>query len=47
MHNGTMPLWYYLAAHSAARLSEADRQALEDWVIQSVENEEKREGTQQ
>ena len=47
MHNGTMPLWYYLPMHSLARLSDADRQALEDWVIESIETEEKREATPQ
>jgi mono/diheme cytochrome c family protein len=46
MHNGTMPLWYYLPEHAPARLSDADRQVIEDWVMQSVESEEKREGTQ-
>lgn len=44
MHNGSMPLWYYLPEHSIARLSETDRQVLEDWVVQSIEVEEKREG---
>ena len=47
MHNGTMPLWYYLPAHSPARLSDADRQSLEDWVIGSIDAEEKRKGTPQ
>lgn len=47
MHNGTMPLWYYLPEHSNARLTEADRQILEDWVMQSIEAEEKHEGVRQ
>ena len=47
MHNGSMPLWYYLPEHSMARLSDADRQVLEDWVIESIETEEKSEGTPQ
>jgi len=42
MQNGSMPLWYYLPEHSIARLSDADRQALEDWVVQSIESEGKR-----
>jgi len=46
MHNGTMPLWYYLPEHAPARLSDTDRQVIEDWVMQSIETEEKREGTQ-
>jgi heme-binding protein len=46
MHNGTMPLWYYLPEHSLARLSDTDRQVLEDWVVQSIELEEKRAGGQ-
>jgi len=47
MHNGSMPLWYYQPVHSLARLSDADRQMLEDWVMQSIEGEEKHEGGQQ
>ena len=47
MHKGSMPLWYYQPLHSPARLNEADRQMLEDWVMQSIEAEDKREGTQQ
>ena len=42
MQNGSMPLWYYLPEHSIARLSDADRQALEDWVVQSIASEGKR-----
>jgi len=41
-----MPLWYYLPEHAPARLSDTDRQVIEDWVMQSIETEEKREGTQ-
>jgi len=43
MHNGTMPLWYYLPEHPDARLSDADREVLEDWVLQAIEAEQKRE----
>ena len=32
MHNGSMPLWYYLPAHSEARLSDADRQILDEAI---------------
>jgi len=46
IHKGTMPLWYYLPAHAQARLSDADRQLIEDWVMQSIEAEDKREGAQ-
>ena len=35
MHNGSMPLWYYLAAHSDAHLNDADRHAIEDWAAAS------------
>jgi hypothetical protein len=38
MHNGSMPLWYYASAHSDAHLNDADRQAIEDWVLQSIAN---------
>ncbi len=38
MHNGSMPLWYYLRAHSEAHLNDADRQAIEDWVLQAIAN---------
>jgi hypothetical protein len=38
MHDGSMPLWYYLPAHSEARLSDADRQVLEDWVLRAIAN---------
>jgi hypothetical protein len=47
MHNGTMPLWYYQPVHSLARLSDADRQMLEDWVMQSIEGEDGKRGAQQ
>jgi len=46
MHNRTMPLWYYLQLHSEARLSDADREVLEDWVLRAIENVEKREQSQ-
>ncbi len=46
MHNRTMPLWYYLQLHSEARLSDPDREILEDWVLRAIENVEKREQTQ-
>jgi hypothetical protein len=42
MHNSTMPLWYYLPEHSEARLSDVDREVLEDWVLQAIENAGKR-----
>jgi hypothetical protein len=29
---GNMPLWYYLPLHSAARLSEADKELLRGWM---------------
>ena len=38
MHNGSMPLWYYLRVHSEAHLNDADRQAIEDWVLQAIAN---------
>ncbi len=38
MHNGSMPLWYYLPAHSDAHLNDADRHAMEDWVRQAIAN---------
>jgi len=44
MQSGTMPLWYYLPKHSEAHLSDADHQVIEDWVIHSIESQEKREG---
>jgi hypothetical protein len=47
MQSGTMPLWYYQPVHSMARLSDADRQMLEDWVMESIEAEDKRAGVQQ
>jgi len=37
MHNGSMPPWYYLPLHSTARLTDADRQIIEDWVMKSIE----------
>ena len=40
---GEMPLWYYLPEHPDARLSDADREVLEDWVVQAIEAEQKRE----
>ena len=46
MHNRTMPLWYYLQLHSEARLSDPDREVLEDWVLRAIENVEKREQSQ-
>ena len=47
MHNGTMPLWYYLPEHPAARLSNADRQTIEDWVMSAIEGAEKHAGSPQ
>jgi mono/diheme cytochrome c family protein len=38
MHNGTMPPWYYAPAHPDAHLNDADRQAIEDWVLQAIAN---------
>ena len=38
IHNDSMPQWYYLPAHSEARLSEADRQVIEDWVVHAIAN---------
>jgi len=46
MHNGTMPRWYYLPEHSQARLSDGDRELLEDWILQAIAAEEKREQSQ-
>ena len=46
MHSRTMPLWYYLPAHADARLSEAEREAIEDWVMQAISVENKREQAQ-
>lgn len=43
MHNRSMPLWYYLPAHSAARLASGDREALEDWVLLAIANVGQRE----
>lgn len=38
MHNGSMPLWYYLLEHPTARLSNADREILEAWVVEAITN---------
>jgi len=46
MQGRTMPLWYYLPEHAEARLSDADRAAIEDWVTQSIRAEDKREQVQ-
>ena len=35
MHNGTMPLWYYLPEHPRARLGDADREASRIGSMQS------------
>jgi len=32
IESGGMPLWYYLPLHSAARLSDADKQLLHGWI---------------
>src|SRR5579862_7684844 len=32
VQKGTMPLWFYLPLHSAARLSEADRGVIARWA---------------
>jgi hypothetical protein len=32
IHEGEMPLWYYLPLHPKARLTEADKAAFEAWV---------------
>jgi hypothetical protein len=40
--NGSMPLWYYLAAHSEARLSAADRDVLAQWVSDTIGAQEQR-----
>ena len=47
MHNDSMPLWYYLTEHADARLSDADRRAIEDWVIGSIKGVKKQEGISQ
>jgi hypothetical protein len=46
MQGATMPLWYYLLEHADARLSDADREAIDDWVMQSISAEDKREQAQ-
>jgi 2-polyprenyl-6-methoxyphenol hydroxylase-like FAD-dependent oxidoreductase len=45
-HHGTMPLWYYLPEHSAARLSDADHEVLARWVSEAIANVGKREQSQ-
>jgi cytochrome c551/c552 len=35
--DGEMPLWYYLPMHPSARLSEADKNILSDWVASGTE----------
>jgi hypothetical protein len=32
-----MPLWYYRAAHTSARLSEADKKTICDWAKAEVQ----------
>ena len=46
LESRTMPLWYYLANHPEARLSDADRAALEAWVTKSITVEDKQEQSQ-
>jgi len=33
VHEGEMPLWYYLPMHPEARLSDADKQRLRLWAV--------------
>jgi cytochrome c551/c552 len=35
--DGEMPLWYYLPMHPSARLSDADKRILADWVATGTE----------
>jgi len=47
MQSRSMPLWYYLLEHDEARLSDADREAIDDWVMKSISAEDRREQGQQ
>jgi hypothetical protein len=41
--NGTMPLWYYLPEHSNARLSQGDRDLIEQWTFEAIAAQQKLE----
>jgi hypothetical protein len=35
IHEGAMPLWYYLPLHPEARLSDEDKESLRAWAIRN------------
>ena len=42
VREGEMPPWFYTAVHPGARLSDADRQAIDAWVTQSARAEKEK-----